>query len=163
MAKIHNPAGLFFLSPVKIGAPPSEKVSSSLRLFKTSNAHAQPFSGARDLDFDLPYVYIMFPATTAAQNVAHRGILSLLSWYSSSGRYHYVFSRSVKVSVTTRGLKRAAEPRRPDGALRLSPRSVTDACTFPQGLSHSDGTSHVLLLYNQGLLRLSSSVKANYG
>ena len=98
----------------------------------------------------------MFPATTAAtaaQNVASRGIFwSALSWYSSSGRYHYVFSRSVKVSVIIRGLKRAAEP-----------RSVTDACTFPPGLPRSDGTSHVLLLYNQGLPRLLRSVKAHYG
>ena len=30
MTKIHSPAGLSFLSPVKIGAPPSEKVSWSL-------------------------------------------------------------------------------------------------------------------------------------
>ena len=27
MTKLHSPAGLFFLSPVKIGAPPSEKVT----------------------------------------------------------------------------------------------------------------------------------------
>ena len=91
------------------------------------------------------------------------GFWSVLTWYSSSGRYHYVFSRSIKVSVTTCGLKRAAEPRRPDGALRLSPRSVTDVCTFPPGLTRSDGTSHALLLYNQGLPRLSSSVKDHYG
>ena len=51
MAKIHSPAGLSFLSSVEIGAPPSEKVSWSLRQFKNSNAHAQPFRGARDLDF----------------------------------------------------------------------------------------------------------------
>ena len=30
MTKIHSPAGLSFLSTVKIGAPPSEKVSWSL-------------------------------------------------------------------------------------------------------------------------------------
>ena len=31
MTEIHSPAGLSFISPVKIGAPPSEKVSCSLR------------------------------------------------------------------------------------------------------------------------------------
>ena len=46
-------------------------------------------------------------------------------------------SRAIKVSVTNRGLN----PRRHDGALRLSSRYVTDACTFPHGLSRSDGTS----------------------
>ena len=82
------------------------------------------------------------------------GFWSVFSWYSSSVRYHYVSLRSIKVSVTNRGLKRAAEHRRPDGELRLSPRSVTDTCKFPPGLPRSDGTSHVLLLYNQGLPRL---------
>ena len=72
---------------------------------------------------------------------------------------HYVSSRAIKVSVTNRGLN----PRRHDGALRLSSRYVTDACTFPHGLSRSDGTSHVSLLYFQGLSRLSSPVKAHYG
>ena len=52
MTKIHSPAGLSFLFPVKIGAPPSEKVSWSLWYLKNSNAHAQPVRGARDLDFD---------------------------------------------------------------------------------------------------------------
>ena len=51
MTKIHSPAGLSFLSPVKIGAPPSEKVWES-PVIQNSNAHAQPFRGARDLDFD---------------------------------------------------------------------------------------------------------------
>ena len=31
MTKIHSPAGLSLFSPVKIGAPPGEKVSWSLR------------------------------------------------------------------------------------------------------------------------------------
>ena len=64
-----------------------------------------------------------------------------------------------RVSVTNRGLN----PRRHDGTLRLSSRYVTDACTFPHGLSRSDGTSHVSLLYYQGLSRLSSPVKDHYG
>ena len=102
------------------------------------------------------------PGDHGSPNVARRGILDSLSWYSSSGRYHYVFSRSVKVSVTNCGLKRATEPRRPDGALRLSPRSVTDACTFPPSLPRSDRTYHVSFLYNQGLPRLSNSAKAHY-
>ena len=51
MTKIHSQAGLSILSLVKIGAPPCEKVSLSLRIFKNSNAHAQPLRGARDLDF----------------------------------------------------------------------------------------------------------------
>ena len=104
----------------------------------------------------------MFPATTAAtavRNVARRVIWSFLSWNSSSVKYHYVSSRAIKVSVTNRGLN----PRRHDGALRLSSRYVTDARTFPHGLSRSDGTSHVSLLYYQGLSRLSSPVKAHHG
>ena len=97
----------------------------------------------------------MFPATTAAtavRNVARRVIWSFfLSWNSSSVKYHYVSSRATKVSVTNRGLN----PRRHDGGLRLSSRYVTDACKFPHGLSRSDLTSHVSLLYYQGLSRLS--------
>ena len=98
----------------------------------------------------------MFPATTAAtavRNVARRVILS------SSFKYHYVSSQAIKVSVTDRGLN----PLRHDGGLRLSSRYVTDACTFSHGLSRSDGTSQVSLLYYQGLSRLSSPVKAHYG
>ena len=38
-------------------------------------------------------------------------------------------------------------PRRHDGVLRLSSRYVKDACTFPHGLSRSDGTSHVSVLH----------------
>ena len=104
----------------------------------------------------------MFPATraaTAVRNVARRDLGQFLSWNSSSVKYHYVSSRAIKVSVTNRGLN----PRRHDGVLRLSSRYVTDACTFPHGLSRSDGTSHVSLLYYQGLSRLSSHVKAHYG
>ena len=104
----------------------------------------------------------MSPATTAAtavRNVARRVIWSFLSWNSSSVKYHYVPSRAIKVSVTNRGLN----PPRHDGALRLSSRYVTDASTFPHGLSRSDGASHVSLLYYQGLSRLSSPVKAHYG
>ena len=43
------------------------------------------------------------------------------------------------------------------------PWSVTDTCKFSPGLSRFDGTSHVLLLYDQGLSLLSSPVKAHYG
>ena len=86
-------------------------------------------------------------------------LVNFLSWNSSSAKYHYVSSRAIKVSVTNRGLN----PRRHDGALRLSSRYVTDACTFPHGLSRSDGTSHVSLLNYQGLSRLSSPVKAHHG
>ena len=57
MTKIHSPAGLVFLFPVKIGAPPSEKVSWNLWYFKNSNAHAQPFRGARDFDFDYRCIF----------------------------------------------------------------------------------------------------------
>ena len=116
----------------------------------------------KEQQIELPYVYIMFPATTAAtavRNVVRRVIWSFLSWNSSSVKYHYVSSRSIKVSVTNRGLY----PRRHGGALRLSSRYVTDACTFPHGLLRYDGTSHVSLLYYQGLSRLSSPVKAHYG
>ena len=102
----------------------------------------------------------MFPATTAAtavRNVARR-FGKFLAWNSSSVKYHYVSSRAIKVAVTNRGLN----SRRHDGALRLSSRYVTDVCTFPHGLSRSDGTSHVSLLNYQGLSRLSSPVKAHY-
>ena len=45
-----------------------------------------------------------------------------------------------------------------DGAIR----SVTDGSTFPPGLPRSVGTSHVLLHFDQVLLRLSNSVKVVY-
>ena len=72
------------------------------------------------------------------------GFYSFLSSYSSSVKSRYVFSRSVKISVT--------------GALR----SVTDDSTFPPGLPRSAGTSHVSLRSDQVLLRLSSSVMVFY-
>ena len=86
-------------------------------------------------------------------------LVIFLSWNSSSVKYRYFSSRAIKISVTKRGLN----PRRHDGELRLSSRFVTDACTFPHGLSRFDGTSHVSLPYYQGLSRLSSPVKAHYG
>ena len=39
----------------------------------------------------------MFPAVTVARNVARRGVLVILSLCSSSVKFRYVFSRSVKV------------------------------------------------------------------
>ena len=57
--------------------------------------------------------------------------------------FRHGLSRYPLQTVTNRGLN----PRRHDGALRLSSRYVTDACTFPHGLSRCDGTSHVSLLY----------------
>ena len=101
----------------------------------------------------------MFPAITAVRNVARSVIWSFFVLNSSSVKSHYVSSRAIKVSVTNRGLN----PRSHDGALRSRSRYVTDACTFPHGLSRSDGTSHVSLPYYQGLSRLSSPVKAHYG
>ena len=41
MTEIHNPAGLSFLSPVKIGAPPSEKVSWSLKIQMRMLSHSE--------------------------------------------------------------------------------------------------------------------------
>ena len=85
-------------------------------------------------------------AVTVARNVARRGFFySFLSSYSSYVKSRYVFSRSVKISVT--------------GALR----SVTDDSTFLPSLPRSVGTCHVLLRSDQVLLRLSSSVKVFYG
>ena len=83
----------------------------------------------------------------------------IFACYSSFVASRYVLSRSIKVVVTKRELKRA----RPYGAVRFCPRSVTDAFTFPHGLPRSDTSSHVSLRYNQGLLRFSSCVKAHYG
>ena len=84
-------------------------------------------------------------AVTVARNIARHGFFySFLSSYSSYVKFRYVFSRSVKISVT--------------GALR----SVTDDSTFLPGLPRSVGTCHVLLRSDQVLLRLSSSVKVFY-
>ena len=69
---------------------------------------------------------------------------SVLSLCSNSVKSRYVFSRSFKVCRD-----------RLAGGLG----SVTDSSTFPRGLSHSVGTSHILLGCDQVLLRLSSSVK----
>ena len=52
MTKIHSPAGLSFLSSVKIGAPPGEKNVLESPVIQNSNAHVQSFRGVRDLDFD---------------------------------------------------------------------------------------------------------------
>ena len=79
-------------------------------------------------------------AVTVARNVARRGFFTHFCLRIQC----YVFSRSVKISVT--------------GALR----SVTDDSTFLPGLPRSVGTCHVLLRSDQVLLRLSSSVKVFY-
>ena len=54
--------------------------------------------------FPLCYVYTMFPAAmtvTAARDIARRGVLVILSLFSSSVKSRYVFSRSVKVNLHT--------------------------------------------------------------
>ena len=75
---------------------------------------------------------------------------SILSSYSSSVRSQYVFSLSIKVSVTDRGWKRGAESQRLDSALRVGPQSFRDDCmlvngTSSAGISRSDGTTSQVL------------------
>ena len=70
----------------------------------------------------------MFPAVTAARNVARRGVLVILSSYSSSVKSHYVFSRSLKLSLT--------EARRRTTVCH----GCSIACTFHPNLLRSVGT-----------------------
>ena len=82
------------------------------------------------------------PAVTVARNVARRGVFS-----------HFCLCVQVMLSLATfsHGLSRQR--------LAGAQRSVTDCSTFPPGLLRSVGFSHVLLRYDQVLLRISSSVK----